>query len=133
MILPPLVFPALTELKGNIWNGQIATMLKFFIRSKVTNFCQVCQMLSSKIHVCKSKKISTITIIFLAGFAGQEILDKDPTVWLDGLDLPTPESFPPFQGHAHAAFWCTHQQKYVCKYIKMDFCKHKRNSQKEFD
>ncbi len=34
-------------------------------------------------------------IIFLAGFANQGVLNKDPTVWLDGAG---PASHPPSQG-----------------------------------
>ncbi len=26
------------------------------------------------------------------------VLSKDPTVWIDGLDLPTPASHPPSEG-----------------------------------
>jgi hypothetical protein len=32
--------------------------------------------------------------------------------------------------HACTAAQCTQPQKYVCKYIKMDVCEHKRNNKK---
>ncbi len=47
-------------------------------------------------------------IIFLAGFASQRVLNKDPTVWLDGArPLPTHVSLPPSQGiqlRSHLAY-----------------------------
>ncbi len=34
-------------------------------------------------------KLSYVQIIFLASFAGQGLLNKDPTVWLDGARPPS--------------------------------------------
>jgi hypothetical protein len=44
------------------------------------------------------KKYVSKYIIFPAGFVSQEVLNRDPTVWLDRARLP---------------------QRYICKYIKI--------------
>ena len=65
------------------------------------------------------------TIIFTAGYAGHSVLNKDPTLHLIELDLPTPVSYPHSWSTACTAMQHTHKQKYVCEPMKMDVCKSK--------
>jgi hypothetical protein len=66
------------------------------------------------------------TIIFTTGFAGQGVLNMDPTVWLDGV-RPANTCIPPsFWGNASTQLCRVHTKKYVCDYIKKDVCKYKK-------
>jgi len=78
----------------------------------------------SKHHYCGGKKwpnpISLIhdLAIILVGFAGLDVLNQDPTVWLDGTRLAN-TCIPPIPGECtHAATWHIYPPKCMCKYAK---------------
>jgi len=59
---------------------------------------------------------------FLAGFASQGVLNKDPTVWLDGAKPANTQHLYPTLLRlecAHAAAFHTHPQNYICNYKKL--------------
>jgi hypothetical protein len=50
-------------------------------------------------------------------FAGQGFSIRILLIVQMELDMSTPASQPPSQGHTLAAAWYTHTKKYICKYI----------------
>jgi hypothetical protein len=80
---------------------------------------QIVKLASNIFVVRKMLKLYILDIQygnFLADFTSQGVLNKDPSVWLDGarpVNTCIPTSFP------CTAAWCTNQQKYIFKYKRV--------------
>ncbi len=75
--------------------------------------------------------VFTFCHFFPASFASERLLNKDPTVWLDGARPATTSILPSFLGIPLR----THPQKYLCKYNKISKVQlfHLYKSEKDFN
>jgi hypothetical protein len=79
------------------------------VRFSLYSFYMLANAQTKKMYVCKFKKI----IIFVASFAGQAVINKDPSVWQDGA-RPASTCIPPsFLGNGNAQLFGISTKK-VC-------------------